>query len=244
MAQRVTHRSRSRISDWFGRAGTPVSPADAYENGSADWHAIGPFTRHQLFELLFRVKEIGFSASIGWEDSATPTHNTGTYTIDAAAPRIDYILGGFSELLVNESRMFEYAFSTSLFRSVVTTTGSFQLSLVSPIADTFDIPIAIDTDGNYWLTQALFSADPPELAGFQTLNNTKLDPSEPSFTADLTLSNSTVTMTLRGLTPYSYTSITPSGSMAATEWHPYATKAGTAAWSTTTGLAVNGGPGA
>lgn len=240
MLQRVTHRSRPRIDDWVERAGDPVSPEAAYENGDVGNYALGPFTRDEIFELLFRIDKISISASLDWTDSDTPPES-GTFTVSAEARRIDYELGGFDAPINDESRVLKYAIDISLFETLDESGGRLYLSLISPVADiSFGNPIAVDTNGKYWLTQSLIYASPPELINLSIISNQKLSGPSP-FSVNLALSNSTVVIKLNSYPPTGYESMElTSCSMAAEEWYPYADKEGNAVWDTATGLPVAG----
>jgi hypothetical protein len=108
-----------------------------------------------------------------------------------------------------------------------------------------------DENGEYWMdgiaTMALYVslAGPSNLAGYIDSNSS--DTTTPAYvsytTASLVLACGTYTFRIRAETVMD-TIISASLTITATEWFEYRTTAGVAAFSSSTGLPTNGGPGA
>jgi hypothetical protein len=200
---------------------------------------MGPFTTDQLMELLFRVRALRMVGSV--------TTDLGTHTFDHTFPRRDASGDEFAdpaevavnrELLGDKWDVHTVDFTREFFDLGVWAGGVWISFKWFPLPENSD-SIGRDENGKLWLLNATFhvltddheaSVGSSDFGGFP-------------FTVDLVLSSGTVALSGTAQAPVGVISAA-SCAITATEWLPYATTTGAAAWNTATGAGANGGPGA
>lgn len=197
---------------------------------------IGPFTRRQFTELCYRVKAIRIQASVSWDDGIG---GSGTDTMDVTLVRRD----DSNTAVTNERRItpdiigpeFPFVFTDGFsgFGAFLTGAG----------------PAYKDENGSYWIE----GTSGPALAVNQNAIILSADGSTPGSPPDnqrvfpanvLTFSDATTAPLVLVVASGNGDITSASASTTITEWFPYKTTAGLAAWNTATGAIANGGPGA
>lgn len=229
MGQRITHRSRPRVDFPF-----------RYRTGTHGDYDHGPFTLQQIVELLWRVKTLSVVASI---TDASPT----VFDLTAEIPRVDE----FFDPVTDESVMLQTVHGYGgIFYTSDDEVGIWNF----PYITGDDVPgdeTIIKDGSDYWIqgddgySLATTNFLLEWVSGDQFIaQGDGFGGGTVNFEGSLILSDG-VPIPLKlyaGLTPGSAESATCV--ITATEWFPYATTTGAAAWDTTTGAPANGGPGA
>lgn len=226
MGQRVTIRSRPRYDAPFYAV---VSTAAAQTAASSH----GPFTVHQFAELLWRVKAITVTASLGWSDNGDP-EETGTIEISrvmlrSSDPFAFYAIDDESGLLPN------IPYASGGIWEEDDSDSNWQISSLSDL-------VFVDETGKYWIDSS-FGFSVTQDGGY-VLGRLVDPPLDNQQNIDVSLAfadGSTVPLKLSAEVPSTLiTSAT--ATVVITEWYPYADKSGAAAWSSSTGLPINDGP--
>lgn len=208
---------------------------------------IGPMTREQLIQLIWRVREIEISGSISFTnfttdpDAEDPTAagDSETLSIDRTCIRI--ISGEVAFSPVARKNFLEENMGKA---------GSVTLeesgSGASFILFVDKSKIYKDEVGKFWLEGGFNAKTPsPDLRATvrEALETDALEP-DINFTGSITLLGTPVDFPMETFfTSGVYSVESASATIAPSAFYPYATTAGAAAWNTSTGAPANGGPG-
>lgn len=226
MGIRVTTRTRPR-RDFPFTFGTTTAAAAATEK------LAGPFTMAQLVELIFRVRKVRIVGEISHDRYIEPPPEEEPFT-EASTTEVDIVLPRRNTSEIDTAEIADEV--EMLIQSTVglqffdmPTSASFGGFLSS---------IQKDETGGYWLDLNVAGSDETGVASF-----TSGFGGEEDFIIDamLTIGGAAVAIPTRVI-GFNVTAATCAVTIE--EWWPYATSAGAAAWNTTTGAPVNGGPGA
>lgn len=266
MGVRISSHSRDRFDFPLGRH----TVVDASATAKPD--APGPFTRAQMVELLWRVKKIRVtgSASFSYEHSELTAPVTGSVEVDVILTRAsDYLVA-----VVDENELFlqlmgnEFYGAPFAYWSAEIDDSGLGRVVMSPYFG----GLPKDDDG-YWLTGLFCQAGlgSGELATGQQvvsweeggdIETGEWPAGSKTIVLNVDITSQAIsprviiaaTLNLQGtpvdfpLEVYAIDSAVEltghAASIEITEWFPYATTAGAAAWNTTTGSPSNGGPGA
>ena len=214
-------------------SGTSGTAADFLANSTAETLGVGPFTHAQLIELLLRVKKIHMVGSI--------VHSGGTRTVDEILIR-KREPGADPEEATSESHVFQALFGQGGLAEWDYDAGVGTDSVSVYIASIFQYPETLgkDENGKFWCLNASVGgrlwSDGAGISSYDATGN--------EITANLLLASGTVPLTVGVEAPDGESVTSATCSFTVTEWYPYATSTGAAAWDTATGLAANGGPAA
>lgn len=221
------------------------------------YDAIGPLTLAAVVELVYRVKSVSYSGSItvwpsyaGSEGSDETFATGGTATLEdqpgpAASNELDQFIAAQYQFDDVDPGSISFGGTDgdggSLFIQAITGARSAWMG------DKVDI--WKDENGEFWLIGEIvwsFSQTDPGIfsasIGTRDTGGTVLE-------VDISLVLKCGTFPIKGVAltydNYDANAITAASlTVTATEWFPYKTTAGAAAWNTSTGAAANGGPGA
>jgi hypothetical protein len=205
---------------------------------------IGPLPLVAAMELIYRVKAVEFDGAYSYQDSGD-NEVSGTIAGEVSMSE--------NELEVWESAQFNPADSLPVFTPemgpVFAPEGNGSMGAInSANADAQghgEMEIFVDEDGNYWLSGfAQFSAGSGSPGSFAIQTTQSF--ASGTLLLDITLELQSGSYAIKGIGQTNSGTTVNSASMTitASEWHPYETTAGVAAWNTETGAPVNGGPGA
>ena len=238
MGDRITWRSRPRPDSalYDGAEETTVAAQTALHN-------IGPFTAAQLTELFWRVRKIQIEATISWTTDDDPPE-TGTDSFSVTLRRCEDNFG--QDEITEESVLF-----------VTNLNGAGVLFISDPeITDfggslQFLGTIVKDENGEFWLPRGDDAAIIYAWGEVGSVSTFETEIAEGELAVSdvvLTLSDDVeipVYIVARASAIFGPRSVTSAScTIAVTEWFPYKTTTGAAAWNTTTGAASNGGPAA
>lgn len=265
MGVRITSRSRPRYDyPWPYHTGekTQAEMLSVRDSGtSGHINFMGPFSLAAVMEMLYRVKtyQVEATLNIKYPEGTSPPTADGTMS----AALISHQPFGGTPLLSDEISIFSYnrddlaaihepiVFDSRtgyvFFTPVRGTTPAYPV-------DQFEPPISVikDENGEYWL-DGNFECDcyetltPPDTftGDITAFSDGGGGEAEVFIDVQIILQSGTFTVRASALGSGSETIVgTPTLSFTATEWFPYATTTGDPAWDTTTGEAINGGPGA
>jgi len=209
---------------------------------------IGPLTMAAVIELIYRVKSINFLAHMTRQDEAPGDPSA---TIDVA---FDYdfdatVGAGIGELEIFEAAAYSPGGGSVYSHPIFYESGEFDPGAgITPMATEVVPPdsltlaeIFVTPAGDYYLA-GVFGVGGGD-GDYIAIGNSSRGGLFELIDASIVLSSGTFPVAViaesAGGQPTS-SSLT----LTATEWFPFATTAGAAAWDTTTGAPANGGPGA
>lgn len=222
----------------------PIQPQTTTAAACTTARRVGPMTRQQLIELVWRVREIKFTTSVSFtkftedpeEDPELPgdtVTESGTQTVQQILPgEVEFELfdknnfvarnGYDNEVVYSQDPAFNAGLGYYLWRSIYKDeTGKFWIDMVA----------SSRKDGSAWL-QLGRNGDSETATAPQIL-----------FMGSLLLSGGSINFPMRTSTSFSIYSVnSASCTVEPSGWHEFATTQGDPAWSPTTGAAVNGGP--
>lgn len=203
---------------------------------------IGPLTLDAVFEILFRVKTFTAAGSITSAEGEDPVDNdhAGTWTRMAEDWEFETITGTEETIAANFIRAVEDPTANQAL-GIFEDAGHAPDSMAAAYGNRFFPTVLIDEAGAYWM-QLVFSSTRVD-GSFNQTRFSQEDEGEGRTIYPLILSSGTYDMRL---SPFLSSGLigTDEFSLTATEWFPYATRSGAAAWNTSTGAPANGGPGA
>ena len=256
MGHRITWRGRPRSGyPWPLRTEVTDEAALIADHGTKGITAcIGPLPLQAMMELIYRVKSLSFEMSVETKYAEDYVDGDG---VPVTFPWVTTTRSGTLEVDsgTTETDVFEeasYGPESSGFVSSVPLQwydgyewGTFEPLASSPLAgDTADI--YTDGSGNYWASGGfnfrIEEYGSGDAVGIEFYPPT-LSPAYEVF--DVTLILNSGTYTFPWVAACDGFDIRNSEiTFTATEWWPYKTTAGSPAWDTATGDAINGGPGA
>lgn len=208
---------------------------------------IGPLTRAAVVEILFRVKEFSLSGSATTDDDGTVTiPSVPVMTRVAPATEIFAI-----EQIINHDLDYLDDGSTTAINLFEIAAGDGYGEMIYELGTgSRTHMVGMDEDGGFWLFPLFYGGwmSPRFSAhGGVTFATSIYATYDPEITATLHLASGDFPIKMRAGefitssgTPVTSADIT----ISATEWFPFATKSGAAAWDTAAGHATNGGPAA
>lgn len=254
MSRRITSRSRPRMSPLYGHAVATTAAAAAAAG------AIGPMSLAQLTELLWRVKSLRITAAVTVTlPGAMPEDPPDILTNQFDVEILRYLVGTVEwidpvRFVNHESTIFQQHAAanplTSWVRYVSHPEGSYYLGdsgfyLYAPL-----LPLRLNQDesGLYWIPNASLLAITDDAQGRCHLAHRSPFVNLPMAAAAgivIPLASGDVPLPLFAVSNYGEATLSiDSCAVTVTEWFPYATTTGQAAWDTATGEPANGGPSA
>lgn len=221
----------------------PIQPQTATAAACTAARRVGPMTRQQLIELVWRVREIELTTSVSYtkfttdpeEDPELPGETvteSGTQTVNQILPgEVEFELFYKNNFIERNGQNNEVVYSQDPFNAGL----SFYLWQ----------SIYKDEEGEFWIDMVA-SSKKDSSAWFRLGRSGDSDTvTEPEilFMGTITLLGASINFPMRTTTVYAVYSVnSASCTVAPSGWHEFATTQGDPAWSPTTGAAVNGGP--
>jgi len=242
MSIRITSRSRPRMDKYPWPMRTrQVTLAQINEDREVPG-LIGPLPMIAVMELMYRVRKLRYQGSAEVDDGITQEQLTIDLTTDypggtdelALWAALHYNLADVESLEAFASNDDGFAYA----RAISTSLGQQNMH---PEAEVFQ-----DENGDYWLSGLLGCQIGFDIFTFPSVVLSTNDDGGTfqTFTALLKLQTGDYNLSAIATTLSAPDINDPALTITATEWFPYKTTAGLAAWDTATGAIANGGPGA